>query len=125
MIMDTKEALQVVRALADGVDPCTGEVFPDDSPYQHPRVVRALFAAVRALEESESRRAKEERHRIEKQLPDNAGKSWERREDEELIIAFEAGMKIKEMAHKHQRTEGSIQSRLVKLGKIQLPNVLP
>ena len=48
--MDTREALRILQLLADGVDPHSGEVFEDTSPYQHPQVVRALFHSVRALE---------------------------------------------------------------------------
>ncbi|MFC5597078.1 HRDC domain-containing protein [Deinococcus cellulosilyticus] len=48
--MDSKEALRILQLLADGVDPHSGEVFEDTSPYQHPQVVRALFHAGRALE---------------------------------------------------------------------------
>lgn len=48
--MDTRETLRILQLLADGVDPHSGEVFEDTSPYQHPQVVRALFHAVRALE---------------------------------------------------------------------------
>lgn len=48
--MEVSNAIQIVQALADGVDPHTGEAFPDNSPYQHPQTVRALFTAVKALE---------------------------------------------------------------------------
>ena len=48
--MDDSKALAVVSALADGVNPYTGEVFEPDSPYQSADVVRALYIAVRALE---------------------------------------------------------------------------
>jgi hypothetical protein len=47
--MDISKALRTVRFLADAVNPITGEVFPDDSPYQHPSVIRSLYEAVRAL----------------------------------------------------------------------------
>ena len=30
--MKELKALEIIRALADGIDPHTGEVFPDDSP---------------------------------------------------------------------------------------------
>ena len=32
--MDTERAIEIVQALADGVDPYSGERFPSDSPYQ-------------------------------------------------------------------------------------------
>ena len=51
-IMDDSKALGIVSALANGVNPLTGEVFNVDSPYQTADVIRALYAAVRALETS-------------------------------------------------------------------------
>jgi ribonuclease HI len=42
--------LSVVRSLANGVDPETGEVFAADSVYQRAQTVRALYAAAEALE---------------------------------------------------------------------------
>ena len=51
--MDAAQALTVVRSLANGVDPETGEVFPAESTYQRPQVVRALYEAASALERIE------------------------------------------------------------------------
>ena len=48
--MNQSEALSMVRALANGVDPASGEVFPAQSPYQRADIVRALFVAAEALE---------------------------------------------------------------------------
>ena len=47
--MDQAQALAVVRSLANGVDPETGEVFPPESAYQRPQTVRALYEAATAL----------------------------------------------------------------------------
>jgi len=49
--MNQAEALAVVRSLANGVDPETGEVFPAEGPYQRPQTVRALYEAATALEQ--------------------------------------------------------------------------
>src|SRR3990170_2929380 len=51
--MDASQALAVVRSLANGVDPASGEVFPAESAYQRPDVVRALYEAASALERQE------------------------------------------------------------------------
>jgi hypothetical protein len=51
--MDAAQALAVVRSLANGVDPESGEVFPPESSYQRPQVVRALYEAATALERIE------------------------------------------------------------------------
>ena len=47
--MEQDRALSILKALADGVDPATGEQFSADSPYQHPDIIRALFWAVHTL----------------------------------------------------------------------------
>ena len=111
--MKTYEALQVIESLADGVDPYTGEVFPDDSPYQNRQVVRALFKALRALEQPR------ERQQYERRLPENAGNPWNHAEDEMLCERFSAGTTIRQLAQGHERTEGAIQSRLKRLSKLR------
>lgn len=111
--MDATKSLEIIRLLANGVDPYTGEEYPIDSPYQHPQTIRALFVAIQALE-----RVKKSGDR-QRQLPDNAGKAWEDEEDQRLVLAFDSGKSSKQLAEDHQRTEGSIRSRLLKLGKIQ------
>jgi hypothetical protein len=55
--------------LANGIDPATGEVMPDDSPLGSPHVIRALFLAVKALEQVSSKAARSTA------APGNAGKS--------------------------------------------------
>lgn len=48
--MELTKTIQIIHALADGMNPQTGEVFPDNSPYQHPETIRALFAALSTLD---------------------------------------------------------------------------
>ena len=48
--MDKWESLKILRQLADGIDPYTGETLPEHSPYQQTQTVRALFHAIMALE---------------------------------------------------------------------------
>jgi hypothetical protein len=100
--MDVAEAIRIIKALADGVDPFTGQAFSPDSPYQQADTVRASYLAVEALDQLDKTISKENR------LPDNAGKPWQAQEGEDLIIAFEDGMTIRELARRHQRTVGSI-----------------
>ena len=110
--MDVSKARHILCSLAEGVDPQTGEVFPADSPYQHPDTVRALFAAIQALGKQE------QRQRREQYLPANAGKPWDKSEDDQLCADFDQGMTVKQLSQRHGRTRGAIQSRLVKLGKL-------
>ena len=48
--MDRDEVIQILSLLAEGTNPETGEVYDHGSPYQSPRIIRALFHAVRLLE---------------------------------------------------------------------------
>lgn len=109
-IMTTAEARKIVESLADGRCPTTGQPLADT--YQEPDVIRALFLAVRALEQLE---------RIERQrktLPDRAGQPWEASEDQQLCEEFDAGKTVAEIAQVHQRTRGAVESRLERLGRI-------
>ena len=110
--MNTQEAAEILRALADGVDPFTGEIFPDDSPYQKPQVIRALFLALSVMEGVPKGR------KVKRVLPENAVKPWEQAEDELLSTEFDAGTPVDEIARRHKRTEGAIRARLVRIGKI-------
>jgi hypothetical protein len=111
-VMEAPEALGIVAALANGVHPLTGEVFPAGSPYQHPDVVRALFVATRALE-GRSRQVERQRD-----LPGNVGKPWSAEEDKRLLAAFDAGETRIDIARAHDRTVGGIEARLEKFGRL-------
>ena len=111
--MQIESALPIVRALADGVNPVTGESYPEESPYAEPRTLRALFSAVDLMQKEVER---EERR---KRLPANFGKPWTEEEDGLLATSFDNGIGISEIARRHQRTHSSIRLRLEKLGKIE------
>lgn len=110
--MNPSEALTVVRSLANGVDPGTGEAFGADSVYQRADIVRALFVAANALERSErfSRRRDD--------LPAKAGQPWTEDEDRKLLASFDAGRGLQELAAAHERTQTGIRARLVKYGRL-------
>lgn len=110
--MDTVTALETLRALADGVDPFTGESYPMQSPYQHPQVIRALFQAIYALQ------VLRQREKRTAAMPEKAGVSWTAEEDERLVAKAQAGVPLDQLAREHQRTRHSIHSRLSKLGKV-------
>ena len=119
--MTPAEAKQIIEVLAGGVDPATGEVLPDDSPLSSPHVIRALFIAAKALELMAA--AKPARPAV--AAPGNAGKSWTNDEDQRLIAAFDAGTLVAALARTHERTTGAINSRLVKLGRLQTSDKSP
>lgn len=113
--MELQEALEIVRKLAHGVNPQTGAVFDEDSPFQHPQSVRALNRAVAALE------FQQERERARHSLPANAGKPWLQTEDIEICDELRRGINFEAIARGHGRTVGSIVARLIRLGKISAP----
>src|SRR5256885_1427533 len=107
--MEQAQALAVVRSLANGVDPESGEVFPPESAYQRPLVVRALYEAAAALERIERRKS---------QMPPKTGEPWTEDEDRKLLAAFDAGRALQELAAAHERTMGAVRARLLKYGRI-------
>jgi hypothetical protein len=119
--MTPAEAKQIIEVLAGGVDPATGEVLPDDSPLSSPHVIRALFIAAKALELMAA--AKPARPAA--ATPGNAGKSWTEEEDQRLAAGFDAGTPVDALARTHERTTGAINSRLVKLGRLQASDKSP
>jgi hypothetical protein len=108
--MDNSEAMRIVQTLANGINPLTGEAFPDTSPYNDPAVIRALFQSLRALE----RLCQQDKGG----LPTNAGKPWTPEEDNSLVASFDKGTPVRKMASEHGRTEGAIAARLVRLGRL-------
>jgi hypothetical protein len=111
--MQLDAALPIVRALADGVNPVTGEAYPEQSPYAEPRTLRALYSAVDLMQREVEREKRRER------LPANFGKPWTQDEDKTLAGEFDASLHLSEIARRHARTQSSIRLRLEKLGKIE------
>jgi len=106
--MDSTQALVVVRSLANGVDPESGEIFPPESAYQRPQIVRALYEAATALERVE----RFERRKA--QMPAKTGEAWSEDEDRKLLAAFDAGRALQDLAAAHERTMGAVRARLLK-----------
>lgn len=108
--MEIKRAKEIVSLLADGIDPHTGEVLSDESVYNKPEVIRALYTLLNAVPEE-----------IERDPLRNAGKSWTEIEDDKLRDEFSAKMKVSEIAKEHGRTRNAIESRLDLLGLKKKP----
>ena len=105
--MDNARAKELVTALADGIDPFTGELFPRDHICNHPDIIRALHQILGSTQEI-------------KKSPNapNAGKPWLQAERDKLVDEFHSGMKISAIAKEHGRSRGSIESKLSHLGLI-------
>jgi hypothetical protein len=130
--MDDRQALAIVSALANGANPQTGELFPADSPYQAPEVIRALFAAQRALEvrtqpgshptstvQAQPTSSPTENATKRSGSGSNAGKPWSGDEDKQLLAAFDAGQPLADIARQHGRTVNGVRARLEKHGRLE------
>ena len=100
--MDIRRAAEIVKTLAGGVDPTTGEIISEESVYNKPDVIRALYILLDAVQEKTDPLR-------------NAGKPWNEIEDEKLKDEFASKLPISAIAIEHGRTEGAIESRLVQL----------
>lgn len=105
--MDRKRAYEIINALAEGVNPLTGEILPDDHLCNTGDVLRALQFAANSLNKKKQN------------PPENAGKPWSEEDDDKLCKMFDAGISNREIKQYFKRTETGIASRLVRLGKIQ------
>ena len=120
--MDIKQAIEILKPLANGTDPSTGEVFSADTPYNNPDVIRALFSCIQYIEHPPRKVARSPAERqadnIDKGLPRNAGMPWTEDMRRELAENFQSGKSPAELAAGLERTNGSIVSELRKQGLI-------
>jgi hypothetical protein len=112
--MELQTAREIIGTLAHGIHPVTGEVMGEDSPYNAPPVIRALFTVSQALDAAAARR------RARTESAPNTGKAWSEDDDEQLRLGFQAGTPTKDLASALGRTRWAIESRLVKLGLMTL-----
>jgi len=113
-IMSPQEAQTILQALVIGVDPETGEILSETSPFNNIKVVRALYLAMHAIG---SKLPKTEKHK--KDHPEHNGKPWTEEEDKDLVAAFKAAAPNGQIELRHKRSSGGIAARLVKLGLLE------
>lgn len=107
--MDIDRAKELIRGLADGVDPLTGEVLLSSDICNKPEIIRALHTVLNHLD----------KEALQQKTPQliNAGKPWATEEDELLCQMFDAGHSIKVLCSHFKRSRGAIVARLERLGK--------
>lgn len=110
--MNAQRARQILQALIQGVDPFNGEELAAGTVLQQADVLRAMLAALAALERGTARSARRA------QMPSNVGRPWTQEEEMALINEMQSHMAIDEMAARHGRTLRAIEVRLEKLGLI-------
>ena len=107
--MDIIRAREIIRSLAEGVDPTTGEVLPTESVFNSPDVIRALYTIWEATASPSTDPLR------------NAGKPWTKAEDDKLRDEFSEKLKISDIAKEHGRSYRAIESRHDHLGLNRRP----
>lgn len=107
--MDINRAKEILATLAEGIDPTTGEVLPDNSVCNKGEVIRALYTVLNCLDEKKSK----------KNMPANAGKPWAKEDEDLLIRLYQSGASKKDICKTLQRSVTGIAARLVHLGIIE------
>lgn len=115
--MDHEKVYLVIDALANGIDPSTGECFPPDSPYNHPDVIRALFYVLRNKPPTKKQKKsveEKQQDNIAKGLPKNYGLPWTEDIVDYVIRQFNANVAIEAIAQEIARKPTSIIGLLKK-----------
>ena len=120
--MELEKAKEIIKTLADGMDPSTGEALPPASPCNDPIVIRGLFTILESLRAA--RRPKktiEERQQenIDAGRPKNVGLPWTDEMKVEVASRFRGGASVEDLSRSFERTRGSIVSELMKQGLIE------
>lgn len=109
--MQLSRAKEILSVLADGINPITGELLPDDSVCNEPEVIRAFCCILANLE-------KEQKQTFNSARPFNSGKPWLPEDDTALREMYAAGCGNDEICAHFGRSVRSIAARLVRLGVI-------
>lgn len=120
--MELRKAQNIVKTLAQGVDPNTGEVFAPDSPYNEPKIIRALFTVhdfVRQAKKPRMSIDEKRQENLDLGRPRNYGLPWLDDARSQVAIGFEDGKTIEELAATLERTQGAIRAELIRQGLME------
>ncbi len=115
--MEITKSRNIVKTLAQGVHPATGEVFPPDSPYNDPEVIRALFSVLEFVKHARKpRKTIEERRKdnLEIGRPMNAGLPWTEEDRAIVRSGFQEGTSVKKLAATLGRSSASIVAEVIR-----------
>jgi hypothetical protein len=118
--MELSDARTIVKTLAEGIDPITGEVFDADSPYNQPPVIRALFTVHRYSYIPKTKMSPDEKRQknVELGRPKNAGLPWTEEDRTTVASGFGNGQTIEEMAGLLDRSRAAIHAELIRQGLV-------
>jgi hypothetical protein len=121
-MMELRKAQSIVKTLAQGVDPNTGEVFAPDSPYNEPKIIRALFTVhdfVRQARKPRMSADEKRQENLDLGRPRNYGLPWADDARSQVATGFEDGKTIEELAATLERTRGAIRAELIRQGLVE------
>ena len=115
--MELLESRNIVKTLAEGIHPITGEVFPPESLYNDPEVIRALFSVLEFVKQTKRPRKSIEERRMENLevgRPGNSGLPWT--EDDRALVrsGFQGGTAIERLAAKLERSSAAIVAEVIR-----------
>ena len=124
--MNKAEVVDVLSALASGIHPSTGEAFSEDSPYNDPHIIRALFGSLEIIQTPVNRLPKKSIEEINREegRPLRSNMRWTEEEDQELINLIKNGTLSGDIAEQFERSQGAIHSRLQGQGLLQREELL-
>ena len=117
--MEIREAQRIVKTLAQGIDPDTGEIFAPDSPYNQQKVIRALFTVhgfVRQARKPRMSADEKRQENLDLGRPGNYGLPWTDDARSQVAKGFEDEKTIGELASTLERTQGAIHAELIRQG---------
>lgn len=115
--MELNESRNIVKTLAQGVHPSTGEVFPPGSPYNDPEVIRALFSVLNFVKQAKKPRMSIEERRgqnLELGRPINSGLPWTDEDRAIVSSGFQDGLTIEKLAAELGRSSASIVAEVIR-----------
>ncbi len=119
--MELNESRDIVKNLAQGIHPTTGEVFHPESPYNDPKVIRALYSILDFVKQAKKPTKNPEekrRENLERGRPRNAGLPWTEEDRAKTASQFAAGKTIEELAAALERSRGAIRAELIRRGLV-------
>jgi hypothetical protein len=115
--MELTQTRHIVKTLAQGVHPSTGEVFPPESPYNDPEVIRALFSILEFVKQSKTpRKSIEERRQQNLDIgrPRNSGLPWTEEDRAIVRSGFQEGKTIEKLAAELDRSTSAIVAEVIR-----------
>ena len=114
--MTTDRAAEILRCMANGIDPITGEILEENHLCNSPEVIRALCTAIQAM--SGANNADASRF-VRKNGKLNAGRPWTDADLDALKRMYQDGKPMDWICAKLQRRERGVQKQLAHLGLIE------